>query len=307
MLNTYLIWERIFLIIFCSLIVSLSQIIYVTKNGTDSNGCGETIFNACGTFYHASVIALFSNDSIFIHDGQNKDEIKKYFHTSESSIYHPCLPIYWRYDYYNQPEADFYNMSIIFNPLYIHHMDDWFMKGVCYDNNQTIQYINTYLFAIPYFKSLVININNLHVDNLNSDSKPFHLFSIYSTTFPYTYIVCDECVFKHVNVHDKDPMIDISGVYTGLKLNNCMFMDIHIDNFIYTSIYDEFSLQLYNTTITNSTFSQTVVEINNNAYGAVIEQFMVSSDILIYKCQFINIETPESIITTDDLSIINIS
>eukprot|EP01084_Bolivina_argentea_P176597 305553_1 len=127
-----------------------SKILYVSQNGTDSPHCGQSLDTACGTLYTATANAHFfynytrsfynyssSNSSeIFIHDGQNKDEINKYFISNTTKIWHPCLPY---------PNGTI--LSITFNNQYIHKMNDWFMKGVCYDNNHhTIKYLNTYLF-----------------------------------------------------------------------------------------------------------------------------------------------------------------
>eukprot|EP01084_Bolivina_argentea_P176596 305552_1 len=107
-----------------------SKILYVSQNATAN---AHFFYNYTRSFYNYSS----SNSSeIFIHDGQNKDEINKYFISNTTKIWHPCLPY---------PNGTI--LSITFNNQYIHKMNDWFMKGVCYDNNHhTIKYLNTYLF-----------------------------------------------------------------------------------------------------------------------------------------------------------------
>eukprot|EP01084_Bolivina_argentea_P023615 44075_1 len=106
--------------LFVTILISftVSQTLYVSKNGSDTNGCGTHLDDACGTLYFASTTANVTN-SIFVHDGQNKDEINKYFNTNES-IYHPCLPIPWLFD---MDEFEEFNLtvSVSFDSLYIHN------------------------------------------------------------------------------------------------------------------------------------------------------------------------------------------
>eukprot|EP01084_Bolivina_argentea_P123918 219589_1 len=160
------------------LVVTHATTIYVSKNGTDSQECGHNLQKSCGTMYAATLQNVYEDENeIYVHDGQNVDEINKYFGPNiTSQIWHPCLP---------RP-----NMVtvITFNDQYIHRMNDWFNKGACYDNNNhQTTYHNKYLF------DGVVIFNNLFVDNYDTDQMQF---SILNTVNSGTMsLVCNNCIF----------------------------------------------------------------------------------------------------------------
>eukprot|EP01084_Bolivina_argentea_P224687 379885_1 len=311
-------WHRL-CIFMCLAIVSQSKTIYVTKNGSDIDDCGESQHNGCGTFYFASIRAS-GVDSIFIHDGQNKDEINKYFKSiptdqSYPIMYHPCLPIPWKYE----KESSDHNVEITFNHVYIRTMDDWFMDGICYNHNMTINYYNSYLFEFKISQvydifqghAMIINVNNLLVENFHADNIPFNLFYIWSAVEnglnSVISVICNECVFNHINSHPTihEPTIVVDGNHINFQWNNCIFMNMHLDSlFESRTRTDYFSVEMYNTSIIDSTFYDSLFQITNDGSGAyTVSTF---SYISMYQCKFINIETQASIIRTDELSAITI-
>eukprot|EP01084_Bolivina_argentea_P292737 503347_1 len=287
---------------------TVSQTLYVSKNGTDTNGCGTHLDDACGTLYFASTIANV-NDSIFVHDGQNKDEINKYFNTNES-IYHPCLPIPWLFDWHAGYDL---TLSVSFDSLYIHNMNDWFMKGICYDNNKTFQYRNKALFHIEtslWSSRVIFNFNNLRVDNINTDSIPFSIFYInnYHGDDGFISVSCNECFFNNINFTINIPMIYILINNIEFILNNSVFTNINSSSdLLGVQLHDDarLFLEIYNTSIISSTFNGTLMHMSPDT--GVIDSTFSDCQMIISGSRFINIETQESIITINFLTKIDIS
>eukprot|EP01084_Bolivina_argentea_P069188 125949_1 len=283
-----------------------SEIVYVAKNGTDVSDCGHNLSYPCGTFYFASTRTKFNcvdfNSTIFIHDGQSKDEINKYLLTNKSSIYHPCLPLPY---ICNVTITYTFIFTIIFNSKYIHDMDDWFMRDICYDNNKTIQFKNDNLFQIDYVSTPYngsITFNNLYVNNYNTDKIPFGIFHMdVIISIEMISVYWNECIFNNVDFGLNVPMIHFDSAAGSFHLNNCIFMDIYADTLIETR---GSHIQIYNTSIINSTFNKSMIKSVSDTVDAAMLNILPTlhkNNIVLYKCRLINIETGESIITAFDL------
>eukprot|EP01084_Bolivina_argentea_P297408 512359_1 len=296
--------------------LSECTIVYVAQAGMDKEGCGKSVSSACGTFYFASIRAN-GIDSLFIHDGQNENEIYKYLNANKSSIYHPCLPLPY---IYSSGSYHYHSITISFNTSHIHNMEDWFMKGVCYDNNKTIKYINTHLFHIETLVNDItdISFSHLYVDNFSTSIIPFGIFYIrHVGSGSAIYVSCDKCIFQNVNYTLNIPMIYISGDENTqlfyLFMSNSTFAHINASSQLIKSVMSQhgISIQMHNVSTVNCTFNKSMIE---SSYQASTTNAANSdadpptfSRIVISECNFMNIQTQESIIGAHYLSFVKIS
>eukprot|EP01084_Bolivina_argentea_P192453 330373_1 len=272
-------------ILFLSIITSVSQLIYVSRNGNDSDGCGETVFDACGTLLFASSLVHEKGfGSITVHDGQNEFSVQTYANSNQSPMYHPCLPM----PFINSS----INITISFNEQYINKMDDWFNK-ICYSItiNTSIKYINSFLFEV-YTDGWFgwgwspMTVNNLHIDNYSSEKIQFGLilYSIMGGMFS-----CYGCTFKDINFTSYSTPIQV-GKDCSFSLINTSFINI-LSNYNFVT-HDGWSLDISNVTFINSVFGQSVILMSTwEDFNGVLEKTLNLS-----YCSFINIITEESII-----------
>eukprot|EP01084_Bolivina_argentea_P299666 516554_1 len=270
------------------LLTSYSEILYVSKYGTDYTDCGLTLDTACGTLYGATANVYFfynSSSKIVVYDGQNKDEINKYFMLNATNIWHPCLP---------HPNATI--LSITFNDQYIHTMSDWFMNGTCYQNNHyTRKYQNIYLF------DQVLNLNNLRIDNYDTDIIPFSIFNCRSWICPQcgaANFTCHNCVFANISYTIDIPMINvlIDGITFYLSLINCTFKNMYSTaNLITVSGMSELSqsyVTLSNVFIIDVTFQTTMFHFDS-FYSERVPFILI---VIFSKCKLAYIHTEPTII-----------
>eukprot|EP01084_Bolivina_argentea_P076145 137975_1 len=289
--------NQLVLSLLSSLLTIYAEILYVSKNGSDSSHCGLTVDTACGTLYAATANVYDNSSEIFVYNGQNEDEINKYFILNETNIWHPCLPY---------PNGTI--LSITFNNQYIHKMNDWFMKGVCYDNNHhTIKYLNTYLF------DTVIILNNLYIDNYNTDIIPFSIFNRYIRPNRYnrdiidnldTKFIFNNCVFVNISYSLNIPMISIVGYTVKYNLKNCTFKNINstanlINTYFVLPYYTDNAFIMTDVSIVGATFHSAM--FNFYAYvhftdGLVYVDLSTQVNILFYNCKLSDIDTNPSII-----------
>eukprot|EP01084_Bolivina_argentea_P253496 425836_1 len=263
--------------LFATLIISvaLSEILYVSKKGIDLPFCGQTLDAACGTMFAATTKDYYNSSiEIHVHNGQNKHEINKYFMTNKSVIYHPCLPF-----------PNILINSITFNHQYIHKMDNWFQQGVCYRNGRSnITYKNKYLFTY------VNNLNNLYIDDYNSDDIPFSILRVDHGLQLNPHSVFSNCIFQNITYSLKIPMFDLFSDFIRFAMTNSTFTNIHSTThfmyaFITTIIKSKWtSLTLHNVSIFNSTFNSTIIRIDT-------AWFDLTASINISACHFAHITT----------------
>eukprot|EP01084_Bolivina_argentea_P263221 445417_1 len=278
-----------------------SQQIYVSKHGNDTVGCGETVRSACGTLYYASLLAdNIMQASIILHDGQNSDIINNYFFNKTITEYnHPCLPI-----------TISYNLTLTFNDEYIHQMNDWFQKGVCYNNNHSVtQWANVnrnYFFNVddsPDSKIIFLKINNLYLDNyaitpqVSHNSIPTGIFSAsaddqFNEMVVTNTIQCRNCQFKNIHIRI-DTTYSYSQPVFSFLLSSLHLINSTVVNVIYigkTFINTEFgNVKLNNVSVVNSHFDS--IFISFHAY--YVDQ---SSYIEIQQSTFTDISTVKAII-----------
>eukprot|EP01084_Bolivina_argentea_P076146 137979_1 len=287
--------NQLVLSLLSSLLTIYAEILYVSKNGSDSSHCGLTVDTACGTLYAATANVYDNSSEIFVYNGQNEDEINKYFILNETNIWHPCLPY---------PYATV--LSITFNNESIHEMNDWFMKGICYENNHpTIKYRNTYLFDTTH------RLTNLRIDHYNTDIIPFAIFhgqfspmNCWSCEVKYE---CDHCTFDNISYKLDRPMINIFtdiAIMVTYHVKNCKFKNIrstestaHLIN-VHTRKTSAVLLTRWNNniiltdvSITNVTFYSTMLYFGTfyNAY--------VTLNVIIFNSRLEHIHTKPSIIS----------
>eukprot|EP01084_Bolivina_argentea_P245430 410917_1 len=253
--------------------------VYVSSTGTDSSQCGYNLEQACGTMYSATHPRNIHNvyTEIYIYDGQNEEQVKKYFVTNESYIWNPCLP---------HPNAT--SITITFNRKHIQKMNDWFNRDVCYYNYYKIQYHNTHLF-----KGKQMFLNNLYVDQINTDILPFSLLHF------DVLISCIGCVFNNIYYNLDAPIINVDGEVILIRLINTTFINVHSSAYLLdASMVTWFNLfgfpsniRIDNVSIYNSTFKSTIYNIYQ--YVLSLDRVFVSFS----RCHFSYITTEQSIFT----------
>eukprot|EP01084_Bolivina_argentea_P134708 237523_1 len=231
-MNCSLVWLTLIQCLYCSItgIRAQQNIIYITKNGTDQNGCVLSLDEACGTLLFASHLvnnSTFSNISIVVYDGQNANEMVKYNETVN-----PCLPNMFLIEH-----AQF--IEITFNEVYITSMKDW--------HPCDIKLGAQYMFHIMYANSgsATLRVNNLIINNLL-------LSWLVNRGFIYSQganIICHNCIFRNISIQPFDhfrqsiPLFGISGIHSDylptLLINNSSVVNCNFDgNFISGNNYE---------------------------------------------------------------------
>eukprot|EP01084_Bolivina_argentea_P094215 169371_1 len=296
--------------------LSLSQLIFVSKNGYDSVDCGQQLENACGSFYYASVkLNETLSGTISIYDGQNPIEINKHYQTTETEIYHPCLPILFGSDKFGEYKLNhnIVNVTITFNNQYITKMDDWFMNGICYNNGKTFNYKNKYLFNMQNRANsanipLTLTINNLQINNYDTNQTPFGImFAVNNGQTSMNSVTCNNCQFdnvKFLNVWEYE-YYQYEGLFmfgnVNLYLNMNIFSNVVSWNQLLSFPNGCESFTMVNTIIINSTFTNSMFFYGNSESGLCKPGF-----IDIFQSNFINIDANKSIINLNGFSTIDI-
>eukprot|EP01083_Nonionella_stella_P205245 747594_1 len=252
--------------------------VFVSRNGTDGDGCGP-FANHCGTLYYASLIIYYSEDehcSIHVIDGQNRAEIEGYFAT-QSTASHPCLP--YRYAFRANK-----SVTITFDPQYINDFNDWFVRDLC-DNPSNVAYSNKYMF----YGSKSIEINHLIINDYHSSLSNFYNF-IGTTNFYNASISCNDCVFGNIaSPHDDKPLLY---TYSRLHLDNSSFHAIQSDaNIIYAHHSTSSDRALREIMVTGTSFKDVSAKssVLNVSWSA--NDVNYGMEIRIKGCQFKNISS----------------
>eukprot|EP01084_Bolivina_argentea_P152182 265507_1 len=172
----------------------------VSKNGIDSSDCGNET-NPCGTLYKVSTFkGEYSDDlEIYVLDGQNTTEIINYVALNNTYNYDPCILkrlTIWR------------DVTISFNPQYIHDIYDWYPKHLCYSNGR--QYVNEYLFDVTDDLKLEnLIITDYEITDVNGNYPLIH--SDYRNyRYSIDVVSLNNCSFKNITSSINDALIDVN-------------------------------------------------------------------------------------------------
>eukprot|EP01084_Bolivina_argentea_P124583 220759_1 len=295
--------DKLLTIFFCLFTTSaVSQLIYVSQNGNDTNDCGWNVEHSCGTLRFASWLVINNDEEVFasiiIHDGQNEDAIKIYTNSNPSPMYHPCLPLPFDFNFNIKKE-----ITITFNSQHIEKMRDWF-SNICYNItiHTTLEYYKQWLFQSRRGRP-VVAINNLRADNYNTyDIQYGTLFDI-----GYAHFSCNHCIFENINFSVNMPAISMTISEGCLSLINTNI--INVFSSYYFIDHNGSSVDLYNVSVVNSSFGQSVIALSHQS---VITTSVYTTSLNIFGCTFVNISTQTSIVDniyagSSITSIINIS
>eukprot|EP01084_Bolivina_argentea_P239804 402980_1 len=258
-----------------------TQTVYVSKNGMDSNSCGSSPDQPCGTLFFASKLINKNVTELFI-DGQNETEIMNYYQQQQS--YHPCMP---------QPFSNTTSELVIYFNDTTTEMKHWYPQ-ICESIGMT-NYTNEYMFD---FKQVNLTIYNLYINNYDENVGFIRTKYIYNVTrlaieSNNARLTCYNCKFQHLFYSNSKnlPMIYST---TNIKLINSRFYNITaLTNNIISMALDDLELinvrvehcrldEYFITTTTNTDITETNPEHNNT--------------ILVSDCVFDNMWTKKSII-----------
>eukprot|EP01084_Bolivina_argentea_P106620 190742_1 len=235
--------------------------IYISKNGSDQTGCGESLAHSCGTLYYVSKLPtmIISNSMIIVHDGQNPKDIEQYFNKPNSDDdYNPCLPVPFNVA-----------VEIIFNETFVKDMNDWYPQNICDDS---YNFLNKYMF----WSSDTLTINNLIINNF--------MPSIGFIMSKQTY--CNQCIFTNIITNTTSAMFNVTA-YQNLYLRDNIFINIEsINDFIF--IPDGVNtVQLLNSSVINSRFSKSFIYRSSGYYATEV--------MMVDQCIFSNISVNEAL------------
>eukprot|EP01084_Bolivina_argentea_P287942 494129_1 len=206
------------------------RVFYVSSTGKDS--CSGTVniqggTEPCGTLRQAVSVASFAvgyyniSKVEIIVQGQNPTEIKDYIDRIGTN---PCIP-----GVLNTYITYFEEITITFDPNFIHNMQDWYDKDLCESGTKS----SKGFFAQHINANYGIIINNLIFDSYifeGRTSQPFYI--VYIDTF-----TCNHCIFSNIiissdhhildtynqNNHEQFPSLIVSSV---MKFSHSKFENI---------------------------------------------------------------------------------
>eukprot|EP01084_Bolivina_argentea_P000605 1129_1 len=260
--------------------VNLTKL-FVSRKGTDYEGCGDSLDNTCGTIFGASknlefdpldygfqfddVVSsyfktVFQYGEIHVYDGQNETEIIRYLDSYVSNGNNPCLP-----QFTNRFE---FGVVITFNPTFIKTMEQWYYKNLCNDTES-------------WFKRDMIVFNNLIVND----------YTLSNYLVSAVTVVCNNCTFSNILMKEEflsifDPKIQ------NIYLEDCKFNNIQSTNYLLLS-QDIQNIFIGRTVFRNITVGNSLVAVFANGGG---------DNLFIDSCIFNNVAATVAIIDDDTRS-----
>eukprot|EP01084_Bolivina_argentea_P295704 509179_1 len=248
---------------------------FISKNGTDSPGCGIGLNNTCGTLYYASFI--FQNQTaeavnVYIVDGQNETQINEYINNQDLKI-NPCLPL---------PviiRGTMLPVSFIFDDRYIKRMTDWYPFS-CHSINANFTYMFNIVYEIVDFSSVWIQ---LFVNNLIIEDYMFH--PLYYGGLLYSNVYAQ---FNNLTLHNISSLSYETAIYSSkiLEFVNSSFLNISV-NSDFDFMFGEDRIIFQNVKATNIRLK----------YSSFISSI---NSVMIYNSDFVNVSSHYSLIHIED-------
>eukprot|EP01084_Bolivina_argentea_P221127 374601_1 len=261
------------LALFCLLLLhTQSNSYFVSKNGIDSNDCGNDN-NPCGTLYFVSILINDGNknyndtDTIYIIDGQNKDTIQQYIKNNTTNNWNPCLPVTF--------DKTYRKLNITFDVMNINNMLDWYFPELCQPNDH---YENQYLFQLENMHGIIMN--NLIVNNYDIRNKTNYpiihgqIFDISQTPELWdSHIICNNCTLTNISSSIRSALFNTTRM--GLISQQSFFSNLQADTIFH--VEDEI-IRVENCRFKNISTKNSIIYSINQATGRITN--IINTDIV---------------------------